>query len=142
MKITMNLAARQTEMIGRFSVIEDPHERLSAVVAFKPALAPLADSERTDANIVRGCVSRVWLGCSLENGRCRFRFHADSPLVRGLVGVLCALYDDSSPEEIIATEPEIFDALGISKNLTPTRLNGLASVRAAILKFAQSCIQP
>ncbi len=136
----MTLAKRQQAFIERFSVIADPHERLAALVAHKPPLAALAESERTDANLVRGCVSRVWLACSLENGRCRFRMDADSPMVKGLVGVLCAIYENALPEEIIAIEPEVFDALGIAKNLTPTRLNGLASVRRAIHEFAQRCL--
>ncbi len=133
----MSVAQRQQEWIARFAAIEDPHERLAAVAAFKPALAPMAEDERIDANLVRGCVSRVWLAGSLENGRCRYRFHADSPLVRGLAGVLCALYDGALPEEAVATEPEIFETLGIAKNLSPTRLNGLASVRATIREFAR-----
>lgn len=135
----MTLAKRQQAFIERFSVIDDAHERLAALVAHKPPLAALGESERTEANLVRGCVSRVWLACSLENGRCRFRMDADSSMVKGLVGVLCTVYENALPEEIIATEPEVFDALGIVRNLTPTRLNGLASVRRAIRAFAESC---
>jgi len=110
------------------------------LIARKSALAPLDDSGRIDANLVRGCVSRVWLEGVFENGLCHFRMDADSPMVKGLVGALCELYDSVSPEEIVAVEPEIFDALGISKNLTPTRLNGLASMRRTIREFALGCI--
>ena len=54
--------------------------------------------------------------------------------------VLCAIYENATPEEIVSTEPEVFDALGIAQNLTPTRLNGLASVRGAIREYAQCCL--
>lgn len=137
----MSVAQRQQEWIARFAAIEDSHERLAAVVAFKPALSPLAAEERTDATLVRGCVSRVWLAGSLENGCCRYRFHADSPLVRGLAGLLCALYDGAVPGDAVATDPEIFEALGIAKNLSPTRLNGLAGVRATIREFARKHLE-
>jgi cysteine desulfuration protein SufE len=136
----MTVAEKQQALIDRYLLIPDPHERLSAVIARKPALAPLADSERIDANRVRGCMSRVWLGFSLEKGRCRLRVGADSPMVRGLVSLLCELYDSGAPEEVASVEPRIFDALGISKNLTPTRLNGLASVRSAIRERAEHCL--
>ena len=138
----MTLAEKQQQLIERFAVIHDPHERLSAVAAFKPALASLAETERIDTNLVRGCSSAVWLVCSVENGRCQFRFHADSPMVRGLVGVLCRLYDDMTPQEIVVTEPQVFEALGIAKNLSPTRLNGLAAVRSAIRDFASRALNP
>jgi len=63
-------------------------------------------------------------------------------MVKGLVTALCELYDGASREEILSVEPQIFDALGISSNLTPTRLNGLASVRKAIRDFAQTIDSP
>lgn len=131
---------KQKAFIGRYLVIPDPQERLAALISRKSALAPLAESGRVEANLVRGCVSRVWLAGAFENGLCHFRMEADSPMVRGLVAVLCELYDSVTPEEIAAVEPEIFDALGISKNLTPTRLNGLESVRRSIREFALGCI--
>ena len=134
----MTLLQKQAAFIDRYSVIPDPQERLAALISRKSTLAQLTDSERVDAALVRGCVSRVWLAGTHENGRCRYRVDADSPMVKGLVTALCELYDDAIPEEVISVEPEIFDALGISTNLTPTRLNGLASVRRAIRDFAQT----
>jgi len=134
----MTLQQKQAAFIDRYSVIPDPQERLAALISRKSALAPLDDSERIDAALVRGCVSRVWLTGTLENGRCRYRVDADSPMVKGLVAALCELYDGATPEEIISMEPEIFETLGIANNLTPTRLNGLASVRRVIRDFAQT----
>jgi cysteine desulfuration protein SufE len=53
-----------------------------------------------------------------------------------LLVLLCDLYGDATPAEIIATEPELLEKLGLARNLSPTRLNGLRSVRAAIKAFA------
>jgi cysteine desulfuration protein SufE len=77
----------------------------------------------------------------MENGQCRFQMHAESALVKGLVAALCELYDDAAPQEILDVEPELFEALGIAANLTPTRLNGLANVRARIVQFARQCLK-
>ena len=74
----------------------------------------------------------------MENGRCRFQMHAESALVRGLAAALCELYDDAEPQEILDEEPEMFEALGIAANLSPTRLNGLAHLRGRIAEFARS----
>jgi len=133
----MNPRQRQTTLITRYAILPDAHERLSALTTRRSSLAPLPPEARTDDALVPGCVSRVWLVGTLENGRCRFAMHADSVMVKGLAAALCELYDDATPEEIIATEPELFDALGISANLTPTRLNGLAHIRARIVEFAR-----
>ena len=61
---------------------------------------------------------------------------ADSPLVQGLAALLCELYDGEAAEEIVAVEPELMDALALSRQLSPTRLNGLANVRRVIREFA------
>lgn len=133
----MSLLKKQSDLIERYSVIPDPQERLAALISRKSTLLPLTDSEQVDDALVHGCISRVWLACTYENECCRYRIQADSPMVKALVTLLCEIYDGAAPLEIIAVEPTLFEGLGISQNLTPTRLNGLASVRRAIREFAE-----
>jgi cysteine desulfuration protein SufE len=133
----MYIAEYQHSLIARFRLIDDAHERLAAIVARGKKWPGVPDAERTDANRVPGCTSRVWLIGRVEDGQCRFQMDADSPLVKGLVALLCELYDGTTPEEIIQTEPEIISALHLDRQISPTRLNGLASVRAMIRAFAE-----
>jgi cysteine desulfuration protein SufE len=132
----VTVAEKQHQLREDLLLIEDAQERLAVVVdRARPSLA--ADRrEHTDAHRVPGCVSTVWLVGELRDGRCRFRFDAESPLVRGLVGLLCELYDGGTPAEILATEPALIEQLGLTRTLSPTRLNGLRSVRARIREFA------
>jgi cysteine desulfuration protein SufE len=138
----MPLADKQQQLIAKWRLIEDPQERLAAIVAQGKKWPSPAAEDRTDAIRVPGCVSRVWLVGDLKNGRCHFRMDADSPLVKGLVALLCELYDGEPPEEIVSVEPDLLDALGLARQLSPTRLNGLASVRRAIRAFAEKCAAP
>ena len=128
---------RQSALIARYAILPDAHERLAALTSRRPHLPELPSAARTDAALVPGCVSRVWLAGSMENGKCRFHLHAESALVKGLAAALCELYDDATPGEILEVEPEFFEALGIAANLSPTRLNGLANIRAHIVAFAR-----
>jgi cysteine desulfuration protein SufE len=135
----MSLPAERQEAIRKtLGGIPDPHERLAVAVGWKTGMEPLKEQERTDGNLVRGCVSRVWLAAGMEEGRCRFRMDADSPLVRGLAGMLCGIYDGATPVEVVAEEPVVFEELGILRNLSPTRQNGLAALRRALVAFASS----
>lgn len=135
----MTVAERQQSIIDDLSILPDAQERLSALVS-QAATYKLPETDKTEANIVKGCVSRVWLMCRCEDGVCRYASDADSPMVKGLVHLLCSVYDGASPDDVITTEPVIWDKLGISKNLSPTRLNGLAAVRTKIREFAASQI--
>lgn len=134
----MSLAAKQQQLIDDLLLIEDAQERLAALVDRARPRPPLPATERTDAHRVRGCVSQAWVATELRDGRCHFRGDADSPLVRGLIILLCDLYSDAAPAEIVATEPVILEALGLDRTLSPTRLNGLRSVRAHIAAFART----
>jgi cysteine desulfuration protein SufE len=78
----------------------------------------------------------VWLIGEVVDGACRFRMDADSPLVKGLAALLCELYDGAAPADVVALEPEVIPALGFDRMLSPTRLHGVAQIRATIRAFA------
>ena len=132
-----SVADQQARLIEDLGFIEDVQERLSAVVQ-RYAKVALPAEHKVDAHRVRGCVSSVWLVPSIQDGACHFGFDADSPMVKGLVGLLCEVYQGGAPAEVVATEPVLWQQLGFLKQLTPTRQNGLAAVRAAIREFAVS----
>jgi hypothetical protein len=73
-------------------------------------LEPLPDVLRTDANKVRGCASQVWLSASTGQdapdapSRLHFLGDSDAHIVRGLIAILFAMYQDRTPEEILATD--------------------------------------
>ena len=132
----MPLAEKQRQLIARFAVIGDAHERLAAIVASGQRWPVVADSERTDSCRVPGCVSAVWLSGAVENGRCHFQISAASSVVKGLAALLAALYEGETPAAIVAWEPGLVAALGLDRQLSPTRLHGLAHIRRAIRDFA------
>ncbi len=130
-------AARQAALIENYAIIPDPQERLSAVISRRTTLPSIPEAERREEDLVHGCQSQVWITGRLEEGRCRLAMEAQSAMVRGLVAILCEIYDNATPTEIEAVEPELFDALGFSRQLTPTRLNGIAAVRLHLLALAR-----
>lgn len=132
----MSPANRQA-LIEDHLLIENPQERLAAVVDRARRRPPLPADERTDAHRVPGCVSQVWLVGELRDGRCHFRCDADGPLVKGLVAFLCDYFSGATSAEILADPTDPLAALDLLKNLSPTRQNGLAAVRAAIHAFAR-----
>jgi cysteine desulfuration protein SufE len=132
----MSLSAKQSELIEDLNLIEDAHERLAALTSYV-ARTRLAEELKTDDLIVPGCVSRVWVHGELRDGLTHFRCAADSPMVAGLIALLCDLYNESTPAEVAVVEPEIWTRCGFTKLLSPTRLNGLAAVRGRIKALAE-----
>lgn len=133
----MSLARKQQELIDDLLHIDDQQERLASIVDRAKRRPRLELAERTEENRVKGCISAAWVATDAHDGRCFFRGDADSPLVRGLVVLLCDFYSGAKPDEILAVDPTFLEALGFSRSLSPTRLNGLRSVRAKIREYAQ-----
>jgi cysteine desulfuration protein SufE len=132
----MSLEAKQKQLIDDLNHLPDAHERLAALTSFVKDVA-LPDAEKRDELLVPGCVSRVWLDGGLEpHGALRFRCAADSPMVAGLVALLCHLYTGAAPREVLAVEPDVLQACGLTKVLSPTRMNGLNAVRQRIRAIA------
>ena len=134
----MFLPEKLQQLVDDLAILEDPQERLGAIVDRAKRRAPLPPEERNEANRVRGCVSVVWLVGEVREGRCYFRSDAESPVVRGLVACVCDFFSDAPVSEVAASTLEPLDALGVTRNLSPTRRNGLAAVRKAIAAFAQA----
>ena len=132
----MALAEKQQQLVADYTIIDDPQERLAALVDRARKTPLLPDTERTEANRIRGCVSLAWIVAETRDGCCFFRSDADSPLVRGLLKLLCDFYSGAPPADVAATEPALIEQLGLNRTLSPTRLNGLRSVRARIRDFA------
>ncbi|MEY2879741.1 MAG: Cysteine desulfuration protein SufE [Verrucomicrobiota bacterium] len=135
----MTLAEKRQHLADTLAVIPDAQERLAVLVDRAKKLLPLAAHERTAAHRVDGCISLVFLVGELDAaGRCQFRADADSPLVRGLVALLCDFFSGLAPAEIADSDADPLAELGLTRNLSPTRQNGLAAVRTAIRAFAKS----
>ncbi|HEX2100293.1 MAG TPA: SufE family protein [Candidatus Synoicihabitans sp.] len=133
----MQVSEKQRRLVEDFAFIEDRQERLAAVVDRARQRPRLPEAERTDAQLVPGCTSRVWLVGECEGDVCRFRADCDSPLVKGLVALLVDIYDGASRKEVVATEPTVLAELDLLRDLSPTRQNGLAAVRRRIVELAR-----
>jgi cysteine desulfuration protein SufE len=131
------LADKLQSLIDDFSPLEDPHDRLAAVIERARRIPPLEAKDRIDTNRVRGCVSVVWLAGEFAAGRCFFRADAESAIVRGLVVFLCDFFNGAPAPEIAASDIDPLEALGLVQNLSPTRRNGLTAALKAIHDFAK-----
>lgn len=132
----MTLAEKQTAWCEKYRLVPDPQERLAAIVGRRSRLEPLRGEERIDANLVPGCVSRVWLAGGIDAGVLRLRLDAEAGVVRGLAAFLAELYDGARAEEAAGFAPTLLEELGIARSLSPTRRHGLGKVCERIRALA------
>ena len=104
-------------------------QRARLLMQWGERLPALSDEDKVDANRVHGCESQVWLVGALRDGHWQFAASSDARLIRGLVALLLARVNGLSADELQQVDlPEWFNQLGLSRQLSPSRSNGLNAV--------------
>lgn len=117
--------------------ITDPQQRLAHVVERGRNSQALPLGSKTDANLVPGCLSKLWLVAEGRDGLCWFRSDSESAIVKGVASLLCEFYSGHTPGEILQAEPTFLSQAGITQHLSANRRNGLARIRGLIREFAE-----
>ncbi|WP_435635165.1 SufE family protein [Pseudomonas solani] len=133
----MNLPPAASEALAAFTGAGSWEQRARLLMQWGERLEPLADEERSDANRVHGCESQVWLVSEMKDGQRHFRAASDARLIRGLLAVLLVRVQGLAPEELAALDlADWFTQLGLTRQLSPSRSNGLNAVLEQIRKTA------
>jgi cysteine desulfuration protein SufE len=129
-------AEAQRAIVEEFAFFGDWSERYQYLIDLGRRLPPFPEAWKTEANRLHGCQSQVWL--VPEGDREALHIHAtsDSAIVSGLIALVLRVYSGRPAAEILATEPEFVEEIGLKAHLSPTRSNGLASLLARIKAIA------
>ena len=128
--------AAQDAIVEEFGYFGDWAERYQYLIDLGRKLPPLADALRTDEYKVSGCQSQVWIVPHGDASGLAFEAISDSSIVSGLIALLLRVYSGRPAAEILATEPQFVQALGLKQHLSPTRSNGLAAMVTRIRALA------
>ena len=123
------------ETLGFFDSWED---RYKYIIDLGRDLPPMPAALHTDDRLVRGCQSQVWIDTQLDNGRLQLSVDSDAFIVKGLLALVLAAYNNRTPPEILAFDIDSYFAqLDLLRHLSPTRGNGLRSMVQRIRDIAE-----
>lgn len=134
----MSIQDAQKEIIEEFSLFDDWMDRYQYLIDLGRKLPELAPDEMTDDRLLDGCQSQVWLIVEGDADELAFRANSDAAIVSGLIALLLRVYSGRSAREILDSEPEFVEAIGLSDHLSPTRANGLNAMLNAIRRHAEA----
>lgn len=137
------------ELAEQFSLLPEGDERLRFLIQLGRDLPPLEESEQVEENLVRGCISSVWLLCdrtvesegNASETTLHFRGRSDAQIVSGLVAIVLSRFSGMNAEAILAVETSsILEGFGLQSHLSPGRRNGLSAMLARIRQFAAEAV--
>ena len=135
----MSLPADARVALQAFQAVGSWEHRARLLMQWGERLPALAAEDKIDANLVQGCESLVWLVGCLRDDHWQFAASSDARLIRGLVALLLARVNGLSAEDLQAVDlPDWFNQLGLSRQLSPSRSNGLNAVLQRMRQLSQT----
>lgn len=137
--MTNNLPGAAQQALEAFNACPGWEQRARLLMQWGERLQPLSDAERIDEHRVHGCESLVWLVAEKQDGIWHFRAGSEARLLRGLLAVLLARVDGLGSDELARLDlVGWFEQLGLQRQLSPSRSNGLNAVLQRMRELAAS----
>lgn len=124
----MTIKEIQDEIVDEFSFFDDWEERYEYLIELGKSLQTLPEETKTDDKIIKGCQSSVWLDAELDGDKINFKADSNAILPKGIAALLVRMYNNQAPKDILDSDTEFINEIGLSEFLSPTRANGLLAM--------------
>lgn len=126
----------ENEIVDEFSAFEDWMDKYEYIIELGKSVPVIEELQKTEANLIKGCQSRVWLSSEFRDGRIFFAADSDAIITKGIISLLVRVYNGRRPDEILSSDFSFVEKIGLKENLSPTRANGLVSMIKQIQNYA------
>ncbi|MEB4589611.1 SufE family protein [Candidatus Thiothrix sp. Deng01] len=120
------------DIASDFELLEDWEQRYQYLTELGEALEPMPDSEKTEGNRVKPCMSQVWVNALPDPdhpGKVLFHGDCDTAIIKGVVALLVNLFSGKSVQAIVEMDVDVlFDRIQLAENLSPTRHVGVYAI--------------
>ena len=133
----MSIEEKRDQLMEELMPFEDHLERFTYIIDRAKSTDPLPEDCKIETFLIKGCVSQLWVFPQFKEGLCQFQADSEASITKGTAGLLCELYSNETPEDIVRMEPDFLADVGITQHLSPNRRNGLTGGREKIKAYAQ-----
>lgn len=131
-----NIDEEQQEFIADFNELEDWLIQYNVLLGITSKMEPLNAEEKVNANRIYTCKAKLWLIMEYRNGKIYLRADSESLIVKGIVGVIVALFNDRTPREIRKADIRFIDETNIAQQISTDRYQGMHTIIKKIKQFA------
>lgn len=132
----MTINQLQDEVIEEFAAFPDWMDKYQMLIDLGNELEVLNEKYKTEANLIDGCQSRVWLQCDYTDGQLVFTADSDALIVKGIIALLIRVINHHTPQEVLNADLYFIDKIGLKDHLSPTRSNGLLAMVKQVRMYA------
>ena len=132
----MSIRQKQDEIVSEFALFDDWMQKYEYMIELGKSLPLISKNNKTDDNIIKGCQSKVWLHAELIKEKINFTADSDAIITKGIIAILLRVFSGHHPTEIIESDTEFIDKIGLKEHLSPSRANGLGSMIKQLKMYA------
>jgi cysteine desulfurase/selenocysteine lyase len=129
------------EIAEYFDAVDDWADKYEYLIDIGSKLPPMPEVLKQECNRVQGCQSTVFMHARMKPGTAdvvEFLADSDADIVRGELALLQRLYSGQRAGDVLAFDVEAFmRRIGLDKNLTQGRRNGMAEMIKRVHRFAE-----
>ncbi len=119
----------EKEIIEEFELFgEDWESKYEHLIDLGKDLPKIKDEFKTEDNLIKGCQSRVWLHSEMLGETVVFTADSDAIITKGMVALMVRVLSHQKPNDILKTDLNFINKIGLTEHLSPTRANGLVSM--------------
>ncbi|MDV7024142.1 cysteine desulfuration protein SufE [Atlantibacter subterranea] len=122
------------KLLRNFNRCANWEEKYLYIIELGQRLPALSDEAHRAENKIQGCQSQVWIVLNQrDDGVIELQGDSDAAIVKGLIAVVFALYQQMTAQDIIAFDVRPwFEQMALTQHLTPSRSQGLEAMIRAI----------
>ena len=132
----MSIKDIQEEIVEEFSMFDDWMQRYEYIIDLGKNLPLIQEEFKTEDNLIKGCQSKVWLKGEQNGDKIVFTADSDAILTKGIIAILIRVFSNQTATDILNSDMDFIDEIGLKEHLSPTRANGLVSMIKNIKMYA------
>ncbi len=132
----MTIQEKQQEIVEAFDFMDDWEQKYEYIIDLGKELEGLPEDKKTDTNLIKGCQSKVWLDASFKDGKLYFKADSDGILPKGIISLLVSIYSGHTTQEILDSDFQFIEQIGLQEFLSPSRANGLMAMTKQLKFYA------
>lgn len=132
----MKIKEIQDEIVQEFSLFDNWMEKYEYMIELGKSIELIDLKNKIDSNLIKGCQSKLWLFAELEKGKIIYSADSEAIITKGIAAILIRVFSNQTPLEILNSDLNYIDEIGLKEHLSPTRANGLVSMVKQIKYYA------
>ena len=124
----MTIENVQKDIIDNFLFFDDWTQKYEYIIELSKDLESMNKELKNEDNLIKGCQSKVWLHAELSDGKISFLADSEAIITKGIISILLNVFNNRTPDEILSSNMDFIEKIGLKEHLSPNRANGLSSM--------------